>query len=226
MSIGHNNPPDPLDEALATDAEVLELAEGILTGMPVTSEEQMKQADSIAKRLKALKKAVVAAEESESKPLHDAWKRSKARFKPTIDDLDKQIAGCAAMVDAFKRKLAEEKTEAERKARAEAAEKARQAAELARQAEVSDIDAQREARAAQLASEEAQRKAAAASRDNNVKGLRTVTRYETESYRDALNWIVKNDRDAVSAFVDEYVRKNHKTAQIAGVKVWQEKEAF
>jgi len=30
----------------------------------------------------------------------------------------------------------------------------------------------------------------------------------------------------VTAFVEEYVRRNHKAAPIEGVNVWQEKEAW
>lgn len=222
----HNNPPDPLDEAIATDAEALELADGILTGSPVTSEAQMKSVDGIAKRLKAIKKAVETAEESEAKPIYDQWKAAKARFKPTLDDLDRQIKGCADMVNAFKKELAAAKAEAERKARAEAEAATRAAAEAARAASTSDIEAQREAAAAQHAAEEAQRSARMASKANDVKGLRTVTKHEIEDHRAALHWIAQNDRDALTAFIEDYVRRNHKDKQIAGVCVWQDKEAY
>ena len=46
------------------------------------------------------------------------------------------------------------------------------------------------------------------------------------SHKEALNWIARNDRDAVTAFIEEYVRRNFKTLTIEGVKVTTEKEAF
>lgn len=223
----HNLPPDPLDEAIAIDPEALELAEGMLTGTPVENEAQMRATDDLAKRLKAVKKAVEAAEESEAKPIYDEWKAAKARFKPTLDDLDRMIKGCASMVSDFKRKLAAEKAEAERKAREEAEAKARAAHEAAQRAADSDIDAQREAAMAQAEAEAAQKAAQQASRANDVKGLRTVTRFEITDHRALLNWIAVNRRDDLTAFIEEWARRNHKDNQAAdGLRVWQEKEAF
>ena len=223
----HNSPPDPLDEAIATDPEALELAEGMLTGLPVENEAQMRATDDLAKRLKAVRKAVEAAEESEAKPIYDEWKATKARFKPTLDDLDRMIKGCASMVSDFKRKLAAEKAEAERKARAEAEAKARAAHEAAQRAADSDIDAQREAAMAQAEAEAAQKAAQQASRANDVKGLRTVTRFEITDHRALLNWIAKNRREDLTAFIEEWARRNHKDNQAAdGLRVWQDREAY
>ena len=59
-----------------------------------------------------------------------------------------------------------------------------------------------------------------------MKGLRTVHKYEITDGRAAINWIAKNDKEAVAEFVTEYVRRNHQTAQISGVRVWETKEAF
>lgn len=225
--IGGNCPPDPLDEAIAIDPEALELAEGMLTGLPVENEAQMRATDDLAKRLKAVRKAVEAAEESEAKPIYDEWKATKARFKPTLDDLDRMIKGCAAMVSDFKRKLAAEKAEAERKARAEAEAKARAAHEAAQRAADSDIDAQREAAMAQAEAEAAQKAAQQASRANDVKGLRTVTRFEITDHRALLNWIAKNRREDLTAFIEEWARRNHKDNQAAdGLRVWQDREAY
>jgi hypothetical protein len=221
----HNNPPDPIDEALAPFGDYLTEAEAWLDGTPVENEGQMKAVDALTKQIKAAKKAVEAAEESEAKPFYDQWKAAKARFKPTLDDLDVRIKGLVATVDAFKRRLAAEKAEAERKARAEADAARRKAEEAARQAAANDYTAQIEAAEAQRAAEEAAARAAAASKDT-VKGLRTVTRYAIEDHRAALHWIAGNDREAMTAFIEEYVRRNHKDRPIAGVKVWQEKEAF
>lgn len=222
----HNNPPDPIDEALAPFGDFISEAENWLDGATVENEGQMKAVDDLTKQLKAAKKAVEAAEESEAKPFYDQWKAAKARYKPTLDDLDRMVKGLVAAVDGFKRKLAAEKADAERKAREEAARAVREAQEAARAAAATDIEAQRAAAAAQAAAEEAQRIAAAASKDT-VKGMRTVTRYEITDHRALLNWIARNDREAITAFIEEWARRNHKENQKAdGLRVWQEKEAF
>ena len=225
--IGGNNPPDPLDEALAPYGDFISEAESWLDGEVVMTEDQMKAVDAIAKKIKAAKKDVTDAQKSESAPLHDAWKASLARFKPTIDDLDRMAKGLASLVDGFKRKLDEEKRAAERAAW-EAAEKARKEAEAkAAAANVANIEEQREAEEARRAAQEAEKAAQAARRDaGSIKGLRTVTRYEITDHKAALHWIAQQDRDAMTAFIEEYVRRNHKAAQIDGVKVWQDREAF
>jgi chromosome segregation ATPase len=222
----HNNPPDPLDEALAPYGDFIAEAEGWLDGEPVQTEDQMKAVDAILKQIKAAEKAVKDAEESEAKPIYDAWKAAKARFAPTLDDLGRIKKGLVSIVDVFKRKLAAEKAEAERKARAEAEAKRREAEKAARKADAADIEAQREAAEAMEAAKQAQAEAAAASKDT-VKGLRTVTKYEVTDHRALLHWIAKNDRDAITAFVDEYARRNHRDIVGAeGLNVWQEKVAF
>ncbi|WP_226552942.1 hypothetical protein [Celeribacter naphthalenivorans] len=222
---GHNCPPDPLDDALAPYGDFISEAENWLDGEPVSNEAQMKEVDSLLKQIKAAKKDVTDAQKSESAPLHDAWKAALARYKPTIDDLDRMTKGLASLVSDFKRKLAEQKAEAERIAAQEAARKRREAEEAARKADTGNIEAQR---AAQAAADEAKaaEEARLAAKKDTVKGLRTVTKYEITDHRAALHWIAQNDRDAMTAFIEEYVRRNHKTATIDGVNVWQEKEAF
>ena len=225
--IGHNQAPDPLDEALAPYGDFISEAESWLDGEAVTDEGQMKAVDKISKQIKAAKKDVTAAQKSESAPLHDAWKASLARFKPTIDDLDRMTKGLAALVDGFKRKLAEEKRAKERAAW-EAAEKARKEAEAkSAAADTANIEEQREAEEARRAAQEAEKAAQAARKDTaSVKGLRTVTRHEITDHRAALHWIAANDRDAMTAFIEGYVQKNHKDRAIDGVRVWQDREAF
>ena len=224
---GHNNPPNPLDHALEPYGDYITEAEEWLDGSPVETEGQMNAVDALLKQIKAAKKDVTHAQKSESAPLHDAWKECLARYKPTIDDLDRIARGLASITDGFKRKLAEEKAAAERAAW-EAANKARQEAEAkAAAADAANIEAMRKAEAAKQQAMEAEKAAQAAKRDTAiVKGLRTVTKHEVTDYKAAINWIARNDKDAMASFVDEYARKNHKGKQIDGVKVWHEKEAF
>lgn len=222
--IGHNNPPDPIDEALAPFGDAIAEAENWMDGTAVENEAQMKAVDALIRDMKAAKKAVTAAEESEAKPFYDQWKAAKARYKPTLDDLDLRTKALVAVVDGFKRKLAAEKAEAERLARIEAARLAREAEEAAKQAVEGDYEAQRAAMAAKDQADEARRASAAASKDQ-VKGLRTTTMHEIEDHRAALHWIAANDKAAMTAFIEDYVRRNCKDMQIAGVRVWQERVA-
>ncbi|MEN9060034.1 hypothetical protein [Ponticoccus litoralis] len=224
---GHNRPPDPLNEALAPYGDFITEAEGWLDGEPVKDEAAMNAVDALAKEIKAAKKDVTAAQKSESAPLHDAWKEALNRYKPTLDDLDRISKGLAALVGGFKRKLAEEKRAAERKAWEEAEAKRRAAEEADRKADTANIEEQRAAEEARREAMEAEKAAQAARKDAGaVKGLRKVTRYEITDHKDALHDIARHDRDAITAFIEEYVRKNHKARPITGVRVWEEREAF
>lgn len=224
--IGHNNPPDPIDEAIAPFGDVISEAESWLDGQKVENEGQMKAADVLLKGVKAARKAVDDARDTATKPLHDAWKGEVARWKPTQDDLDRLAKGLVALLDDFKRKLAAEKEAARKEAERLAWEETRKAQEAARLADASNIEATRAAAAAMEAAEEAQRKAAEAAKDT-VKGLRTVTKYEVTDHRALLNWIAKNDRDAITDFINDWARKEHKArANADGLRVWTEKEAF
>lgn len=226
-NIGHNNAPDALDEALAPYGDHISEAESWLDGEEVKDEGQMKAVDALLKQIKSAKKDVTAAQKSESAPLHDQWKAALARFKPTIDDLDKMSKGLASLTDGFKRKLAEEKAAKERAAW-EAAEKARKEAEAkAAEASAANIEEQREAEEAKRQALELEKAAQAARKDTkSVKGLRTAHKYEITDHRDALHDIAKNDREAVTAFIEQYVAQNHRKRPIAGVRTWEEKEAF
>lgn len=223
--IGHNSPPDPIDEALAPYGDAISEAENWLDGTPVENEDQMKAVDAVIKDIRAAKSDLAKAKKSATAPLHDIWKAEIARWKPTEDDIERRLKGLAAVVDPFKRKLAAEKEAAKRAAYEEASRKEREAEEAARKVDVSDYEAATEAARLQAEAIEAKKAASAANKDT-VKGLRTVTRYAIEDHRAALHWIASQDRDAVTAFIEEYVRRNHKTAEIGGVKVWQEKEAY
>lgn len=222
---GHNNPPDPIDEAIAPFGDAISEAENWLDGSTVETEDQMKAVDAIIKEIRSAKSALAAAEKSATAPLHDAWKSEIARWKPTREDVDRRLKGLVAVVDAFKRRLAEEREAAKRAAYEEARRKEREAEAAARAADATNYEAVTEAARLQAEAIEAKKAAQAASK-NTVKGLRTVTKHEVTDHRAALHWIAANDRDAITAFVEEYARQNHKRAQIDGVNVWTEKEAF
>lgn len=223
---GHNNPPDPIDTINGAFESDRDEAANWLDGTTVENEAQMNAVDALRKSMREWRLELERGQKSATAPLHDAYKAELARWKPTIEDA-KRIEGCLiAAVDGYKRKLAEEKRAAERAAW-EATEKARREAEaLARAAAPTDLEAQREAEAAKQAALDAER-AALAARKDTVKGMRTVTRYEITDHRDLLNWIARNRRDDVTAFIEAWAQKNHKPdPQAAGLHVWTEKEAY
>ena len=221
----HNNPPDPIDEALAPYSDAIGESENWLDGSPVETEGQMNDVDALIKSLRSAKSDFAKAEKSATAPLWDAHKAEVARWKPTKDDIERRLKGLAAVVDPFKRKLVEEKEAAKRAAYAEAQRKEREALEAARKVDVTDYAAATEAARLQDEAITAKKAASAANKDT-VKGLRTVTRYSIEDHREALHWIAANDRPAMTTFIDEYVRRNHRGAAIKGVNVWAEKEAY
>lgn len=222
--IGHNNPPSPIELTLAPYDDALAEAANWLDGEPVSNSDQLKAVDALAKRVKAARKAVKDARDEAVTPLHDAWKAEVARWKPTEDDLDRIVKGLASISDGYKRKLAEEQAAARRAAYEEAERKKREAEAAQAAADAGNLEAQRQAAAAKQEAIDAAKKAAATKVE--VRGLRTVHKYEITDHRAALHWIAQNDRDAVTAFIEDYVKSNHKRTAIDGVRAWQEKEAF
>lgn len=223
---GHNNPPDPIDEALAPYGDAISEAENWLDGSPVETEDQMKAVDALIKDIRRAKSDLAKAKKSATAPLHDIWMAEIARWKPTEDDIERRLKGLAAVVDPFKRKLSEEKEAAKRAAYAEAKRKEEAAMQAARKVDASDYEAATEAARLQSEAIEAKKAAAAANKDT-VKGLRTVTRYVIDDHRALLHWIAKNDRDALTAFVEDWARRNHRdNGHADGLRVWQEKEAY
>ena len=163
-------------------------------------------------------------QKSEAAPHHDAWKATLARWKPSIEDVTRLRDGLIASVKDYKKAKADQLA-AEKRRKWEEAEAARLEAEAAAAAaNAADIDAQREA--AEKAEAAKQAEMAARQVKTTVKGTRKAVRYEITDHRDALHDIARNDKEAVTAFIEEYVRRNHKARPIAGVRVWEEKEAF
>lgn len=225
-TIGHNNPPDPIDEAIAPFGDAITEAENWLDGSPVETEAQMQAVDAILAEIRQAGIAVEEAQKVATAPLHQAWKAEIARWKPTVEDLDRLKKGLAALVNPFKQKLAAEKEAAKRAAYEESARKEREARIALVEADAANIDAQRQAAELQAAALAAKQAASDANRDT-VKGLRTVTHFEIADYSDLLRWMNKNAREELEAAAMEYVRRNHKDGVVRpGVRVWTTKEAY
>lgn len=223
--IGHNGSPDPIDLALEPYAAILEEVGNWLDGAQVENDGQLAATDDLLKELKKARKAVDTARDECTKPLHEVWKAEVARWKPTQDDLDRQVKCLVAAQAPYKAKLEEAKREAARKAQEEADAKAEAARQAHLAANAASIEEQRKADELIKAAEEAQRQASRAAKDK-VGGMRTVQVYEIESMKEALGWIAKNDRDALSDFIVSYINSHFKTRQIDGVKVTSRKEAY
>jgi DNA repair exonuclease SbcCD ATPase subunit len=225
--IGHNNPPDPIDEVIAAHDALLVEAPNWLDGGRVENDAQAAAVEALIKQAKAFKSDVSKAEKSDTAPLHDAWKKKKARWKPIVDDAKRITDGLTALVGAWRIKQREEAEAKLRAKRAEADRKAREAEEARRKADAADIEAQREADAlAQEAAEQRKAASKAQAAVKDVKGLRTVWHFEVTDRRDLLNWIARNDPQALEAFITEYARRNHREKQMAGVRSWSTKEPF
>lgn len=223
--IGHNQAPDPIEEVLAQYGGTIEHAQDWADGEPVTDEAGMKAVDTVLKEFKTYKTALTKAGKERTDPLHKAWKAEVAAVKVYADDADLLQKALVAIVAPFKAKIAAEAKEAERKAWEETNRLRREAEQAAAQAKAGDIDAQREAVEANRLAIEAD-KLARSTAKAAPKGMRDVTKYELTDHKAALHWIAVNDRDAMTAFIEDYVRRNHKGPAINGVKVWTEKEAF
>lgn len=224
-AIGHNNPPDPIDLALEPYGDILEEVGNWLDGAVVENDGQLSATDKLLKDLKAARKAVDEARDEFTKPLHEAWKTEVARWKPTQDDLDRQVKCLVAAQAPYKAKLAAAKEVARLAAEAEAAAKIEAARQAHLAANAASLADQRAADDMLKEAEDAQRAASRAAKDT-VKGMRTVQVYEIQSHKEALNWIARNDREAVTLFIEDYVRRNFKLRPIDGVKVESRKEAF
>ncbi len=221
----HNNPPDPIEEIAALHADAIEESAHWTDGELVENEGQMKAVDLLTKQMKAAVKDAKAGQKSESAPHFDAHKAAIARWKPTVEDMQR-IVDCLVAANApFKAtKLAEQK--AQERVEWEKVNKARLEVErLAREANASDIEAQREVEAAKQAAIDAEN-AAKATGKAKVKGMRWVHHYEITDHRAALHFIAANHKDDMTAFIDEWVRKNHKAVDIDGVDQSKSQEAY
>jgi hypothetical protein len=224
--IGGNNPPSPIDAVTAPYDDYRAEAENWLDGTDITNEAQMLAVDKLRGDMRQWRLALEAGQQEQSAPLYKVYKDALAAWKPTIDDAKRIESGLVGIVDGFKRKLAAEKAEAARLADAIAREAADKARAAAMAVDATNIDAARTADA-MLAEAEALQKAAKAAAKDKVKGMRTVTRYEVTDHGKLVNWINKHDKAALTAFIDEWARRNHNENQTAdGLRVWTEQEAY
>lgn len=223
--MGHNGAPCPIESLLAEWGGTISEAQNWADGKHVTDKAGMDAVDGVLKEFKTYRSALTKAAKERTDPLHKMWKSEVAAVKIYTDDADLMQKTLVATVAPFKEKLAAEQREVERLAWEETNRLRRESEALAAKANAADVDAQREANAARQAvidAENAAKQAASAA----PKGMRKVTKYETTDRKAALHDIAANHRDAMTAFIDKFIASNHKKFTIAGVRVWEEKEAY
>lgn len=218
--MGHNQPPDPIDDTLAPFADAIAETDNWLDGIEVKTLGQMEAVDALLADIKRAGVQLDKARLEATKPMRDAVSAENKRFKVYTDDLDRRKKCLAAAVNGYKQKLAAEKAEAKRKAYEEAARLEREAEEAAAKARATDYAAQVEADNAKQAAMYAKNAASAANRDK-VTGLRTVHHFEVTDYSVMLRWLNSSDRASLEAFCDEYARQHHRDG-IPGVRSWSE----
>lgn len=225
-AIGGNNPPSPIDEITAPYDDARTEAENWLDGTAVTNEAQMLAVDKLRADMRKWRLALEGGQKDHTAPLHKVYKDALESWKPTIADAKRIEDGLIGLVDGFKRKMAAEKADAARLADIAAREAANKARAAAMAADATNIEATRAADA-MVAEAEALQKAAKTAAKDTVKGMRSVTLYEITNHKLLLNWIAVNDRKAMTAFIEEWARQNHKTHPTAdGLRVWVDQEAY
>lgn len=219
--IGHNNPPDPIDAAIAPYDDLRAEAENWLDGQAIETEAQADEVDAHIKNMKAAKRDVEAARKDVTDPLRAVWQAELDRWKPTLADLDRIVKGLVDLVDPFKRKQAAEKAERARKLQEEAA--AKLAASQAAHTDTTDIAAARERDALAEEAMKAQRIANAAAKDT-VKGMRTYKVVTVTDHVALGKHIWAHDRASYEAFLADWAEK-HATAATPGATVTEERRA-
>lgn len=223
--IGHNNPPDPIDQITAAHEAHREEADNWLDGSLVENEGQMKAVDELRGSMRQWRLGLERGQKEATAPLRAVYQAELDRWKPTIEDAKRYEAALVSVQEPFKKLLLAQK-EAEKKAAWEAANKARQEAEeAALQATAHDVQSQREA-AAKAEEAQAALQAASAAQKDTVKGMRNVKRHEVISMRDLVHWIAKHDKAAMTEFATKYAKMHNENIPDAIVRSWSEKEAF
>ncbi len=130
--IGANNPPPDVAESpkapdvMENARSVYKVVSAFLADNPaIIDEESARKANEVRDQARTMVKSLESADEAESKPLHKAWKDSKAKWKKPIDALDKVLSELSGRLQKY---MIEE--DDKRKAIAEEARK--KAAELER----------------------------------------------------------------------------------------------
>jgi len=205
-TIGHNNPPDPIDAINEAYTSEREESENWTDGTPVENDAQMDEVDKLRKAMQQCRLELEAGQEIAVKPLRDATTAERDRWKPTIADA-KRIETCLVKtVDAFKQQREAKRVAAERAAWEETNRLRREAEESDRKAGASNLEAQRESEAAKQAVLDAEKAARVIAKDT-TKGMRTVKETVVLDAVNLARHLWEHDREAQLAFQADRARK-------------------
>lgn len=217
-AIGGNQPP-PVEAFALHIEELFSLVSGSVAA-PVQTDEQEAALDALLDDVRKAKKDADAERAAEKKPHDDAAKAVQAAWKPLLDRCDKAAEAIKAALTPYRTAKQRAKDEAARIAREEAEAKQRAAQEALRQSD--DLEARF---AAEEQLKQAEKLAAQANRiDRSATGLRTYQVADVTDRRALLEHVMRNDPDALTAWLAEYARKAL-PAQLPGVTIRIEKKA-
>lgn len=217
-AIGGNQPP-PVEAFALHIEELFSLVSGSVAA-PIQTDEQEAALDALLDEVRKARKDADAERAAEKKPHDDAAKAVQAAWKPLLDRCDKAAEAIKAALTPYRTAKQRAKDEAARIAREEAEAKQRAAQEALRQSD--DLEARF---AAEEQLKQAQKLAAQANRiDRTATGLRTYQVADVTDRRALLEHVMRNDPDALTAWLAEYARKAL-PAQLPGVTIRIEKKA-
>jgi hypothetical protein len=217
-AIGGNQPP-PVEAFALHIEELFSLVSGSVAA-PVQTDEQEAALDALLDDVRKAKKDADAERAAEKKPHDDAAKAVQAAWKPLLDRCDKAAEAIKAALTPYRTAKQRAKDEAARIAREEAEAKQRAAQAALRQSD--DLEARF---AAEEQLKQAEKLAAQANRiDRSATGLRTYQVADVTDRRALLEHVMRNDPDALTAWLAEYARKAL-PAQLPGVTIRIEKKA-
>lgn len=217
---GHNSPPPHEAMALHVD-DLFLLVSDTTEGAEVTNDAQEEALADLLDQIWQAEKDSEKQRKAEKEPHLEAGREVDAVWKPVKAKCEAAAKHIKGLLTPYRVAKQEAKDEEARIARekAEAIEAAARAKMQKPEHLQAKFDAEEELKAARKI------KAAANRTDREATGLRTYKVVEVTDRRAALNWIAKNDADALTEFVEGYARRRAVNFPMDGVTVTEEKRA-
>ena len=223
--IGHNGPPREIDLFIEDYSDTLAEDRNYLNGEAITTKGQAEAVEGFIKDLRPAKGALAKLKKAALEPSKIAGDAIKAEFRPAETDLENVKSGLAVLIQPYKNKQAKLLAEKQAEIQARAEQAAAEAAKAAAAVDATDIDAADMLREKQEAAKKLARISKAVDK-KTVAGVRTVKHHENLNLGGLVNWIARNDKDAMTEFATEYARKNHEDIPQEIVKTTKEKAAY
>ncbi|TPJ86935.1 MULTISPECIES: hypothetical protein [unclassified Mesorhizobium] len=227
--IGHNQPPDPIDEALTAIHDLYDEALNFADGAAIDSEAMHDTVTALRDAIHEAGKAADALRVEAKRPLDEQIAAIQERFNPAIQPkkgmVDRAKASLGELLAAWRKQEADKKAAIAAAARLEAERIAKEAQDAIR-ASAGNLAAREEAEALLVEAKQAEKQA---KRDDKAAtsglGLRTVWRAELVDVEKALDWCYGRDPDAFRALcqsqADTVVRAGMRS--VPGFRVFEDK---